>query len=199
MRKKYTESEDTKELIQNIIDNYKLTKKEIREIIDKESPINDNFIDLINRSIENNKNDSEATLARKLGKHCNRNSTENKSKMKEIQESHIPNLINENKLNELLKNERRVVVILDGASSHRSEHTKEIAELLNMYLLYLPRRSPELNPAEPGWKYQKYYLRGEFIEEREILVETGEKLFREAYENSDICEKHYIKYIANNY
>ena len=36
------------------------------------------------RSLENNKHNDEATLSRKLGKHCKKKSTENTKKQEEI-------------------------------------------------------------------------------------------------------------------
>lgn len=45
-------------------------KKEIHEIISENSPSNENFVAQLLRSLENNKHNDEATLSRKLGKHC---------------------------------------------------------------------------------------------------------------------------------
>lgn len=114
-----------------------LSKKEIREIISANSPSNENFMARLLRSLKNNKNDDEATLSRKLGKHCKRESTENPKKQEEIKLNHILNLLN-NDLTENLKFERRIVLILDNVPTHRSDFTFQVANLLNIYLLFLP-------------------------------------------------------------
>ena len=45
---------------------------------------NKDFIERINRFIKSNKNNVTSDLARKLGKHCKRESTENINKQKDV-------------------------------------------------------------------------------------------------------------------
>lgn len=77
LRKDFSEDYETVNLLNDILNNLILSKKEIRRIISANSPSNDNFVARLLRSLKNNKNDDEATLSRKLGKHCKRESTEN--------------------------------------------------------------------------------------------------------------------------
>lgn len=150
LRKDFSEDYETVNLLNDILNNMILSKKEIREIISANSPSNENFVARLLRSLKNNKNDDEATLSRKLGKHCKRESTENPKKQEEIKLNHILNLLN-NDLTENLKFERRIVLILDNVPTHRSDFTFQVANLLNIYLLFLPEYSPELNPIEGSW------------------------------------------------
>lgn len=94
LRMEFTEDYKTVNLLNDISDNLILSKKEIREIISENSPSNENFVVRLLRSLENNKHDDEATLSRKLGKHCKRESTENPKKQEEIKLVHILNLLN---------------------------------------------------------------------------------------------------------
>ena len=94
LRKDFSEDYETVNLLNDILNNLILSKKEIREIISANSPSNENFVARLLKSLKNNKNDDEATLSRKLGKHCKRESTENPKKQEEIKLNHILNLLN---------------------------------------------------------------------------------------------------------
>lgn len=45
----------------------------------------------------------------------------------------------------------RVALLLDGHPSHTSQGSQRLAERLNIELLWLPKRSPELNPMDHLW------------------------------------------------
>ena len=146
---------------------YKQGHKNVKEITKEELKINlFGALNITGESViypmstlKNNKNDDEATLSRKLGKHCKRESTENPKKQEEIKLDHILNLLNNDFLTENLKFERRIVLILDNVPTHRSDFTFQVANLLNIYLLFLPEYSPELNPIEGSWDYSKLHLK----------------------------------------
>ena len=83
----------------------------------------------------------------------------------------------------VMKTEKKVVVILDNASSHKShkvldfvkEHKKKIE------LVFLPPYSPELNPIERVWKNLRYHVT------HNIYFESIQKL-----------EKAIIKYLKDH-
>ena len=180
LRMEFTEDYKTVNLLNNILYNLILSKKEIREIISANSPSNENFVARLLRSLKNNKNDDEATLSRKLGKHCKRESTENPKKQEEIRLSHILNLLNNDFLIENLKLEKRIVFILDNVPTHRSDFISEVAKSLNIYLLFLPEYSPELNPIEGAWDYSKLHLKKRTIDTQQELIDNSIELFQDA-------------------
>jgi len=49
--------------------------------------------------------------------------------------------------------------VLDNASFHKSQKTKELIEQKGARLLYLPPYSPDLNPIENYWALLKTYVR----------------------------------------
>lgn len=159
LRKEFSKDVETIELLNHILDNLYLSKKEIRDIISANALSNENFVDRLLRLLKNNIKDDEATLSRKLGKHCKRESTENPEKQKEIRLSHILNLLNNEYLITKLKMEKRIVLILDNVPTHKSDFIFEIAKMLNIYLLFLPEYSPDLNPIEGAWDYSKLNLK----------------------------------------
>ncbi len=48
--------------------------------------------------------------------------------------------------------EREIILVLDGASWHRTDKLKKLA---NIEIVFLPPYSPELNPVERFWEYIK--------------------------------------------
>lgn len=50
---------------------------------------------------------------------------------------------------------RRVVMLLDGDSSHTAKASQALAKQLKIRLLWLPARSPELNPMDTLWGQAK--------------------------------------------
>ena len=177
LRKEFSKDVETIELLNHILDNLYLSKKEIRDIISANALSNENFVDRLLRSLKNNIKDDEATLSRKLGKHCKRESTENPEKQKEIRLSHILNLLNNEYLITKLKMEKRIVLILDNVPTHKSDFIFEIAKMLNIYLLFLPEYSPDLNPIEGAWDYSKLNLKRLTINTTQELIEMSLELF----------------------
>lgn len=57
----------------------------------------------------------------------------------------------------------KVIVILDGFSSHRAGDTIKCAERLGIRLVFLPPYSPDLNPIEYIWKSIKRDISSTFI------------------------------------
>lgn len=51
------------------------------------------------------------------------------------------------------------VVVLDNASFHKSQKTKELIEKRGARLLFLPPYSPDLNPIENYWALLKLHVR----------------------------------------
>jgi transposase len=68
-----------------------------------------------------------------------------------------------------------IIVILDNFRSHISKKVKEKARELNIYLVYLPPYSPDLNPIEFIWKSLKRVLSLLFIKTEEELKDITRK------------------------
>ena len=48
-----------------------------------------------------------------------------------------------------------VAMVLDEDSSHTAQGSGELADALNMEFLWLPKRSPHLNPMDHLWRHGK--------------------------------------------
>lgn len=53
-----------------------------------------------------------------------------------------------------------VTMLLDGDSSHTAKETQKLAHQLKIRLLWLPKRSPELNPMDTLWGQAKDVVSG---------------------------------------
>jgi len=51
------------------------------------------------------------------------------------------------------------VVVMDNASIHKSERTRELIESVGCKLLFLPPYSPDLNPIEHFWAWLKQKIK----------------------------------------
>ena len=65
-------------------------------------------------------------------------------------------------------------VVMDNASFHRSQKTKELIESVGCRIIFLPPYSPDLNPIEKFWANMKRWIRSRierFDKLYEVLVE----------------------------
>jgi transposase len=72
-----------------------------------------------------------------------------------------------------------VVAVIDNFPSHKSAKVKEKARELGIYLVYLPRYSPDLNPIEHIWRSIKRVLSlvfvGSLAEMKKVIADAWDK------------------------
>jgi len=56
------------------------------------------------------------------------------------------------------------VVIMDNASFHKSQKTKELIESVGCRIIFLPPYSPDMNPIEKFWANMKRWIKGKIAE-----------------------------------
>ena len=100
----------------------------------------------------------------------------------------LTNLNNDNLIN-LMKNERRLNIILDNARIHTSKVVEMACDMLNINLVFLPPYCPFLNPIENVWKDVKREIYNSYYTNLDELIEVFEDAFmsrvysRTYYEN----------------
>lgn len=196
MRKFYCDSEILCNVFNEVIDNYDLSKKEIRNIISSRNEDNTNFIEKIKRSLKSNKNDDPSDLARKLTKHCKKVSTENIEKQKEVKKDHIYNLLMIYNLFRICEKLPRIVVFLDNAKAHKTDLVKFIAKILNIHLLYIPKYSPDLAPVELVFKILKDSLKSNILTTKKEIIDKCLDTFEAKCKGSGIYDWFLKKYLA---
>jgi transposase len=65
-------------------------------------------------------------------------------------------------------NRERIVLVVDNHPSHGTAHVREVAEQLNIELLFLPPYSPELNSIESLWAIFKLDLKNRLQAHKDV-------------------------------
>ena len=60
------------------------------------------------------------------------------------------------------------VVIMDNASFHKSQKTKELIESVGCKIIFLPPYSPDMNPIEKFWANMKRWIKQQIGAYREL-------------------------------
>lgn len=107
---------------------------------------------------------------------------------------------NEDEFNKLfpncLESEKRIVIIIDNFSVHKTYLSRIICKLLNIKLVYLPKYSPFLNPIEQLWRTIKNILHRNPIQDINYLKNEVVKLYYELVDNASFVEKWIADYIT---
>lgn len=196
IREAYCESYEIKELFSNIIEKYDLTKKEIRTILEETEEYNEDFLPKLNRSINNNKKDNSNALSRKLAKICNRESTENSKKQKAVKIEHIYNLLLENNLDKICNKLPRIVMFIDNPKAHKTDLVRDIAKILNIYLLDLPPYSPEFAPVETIFLIIKREFRKYILETKGDIIDFCLNIFNTKCKSESIYKWFIERYLT---
>ena len=68
-------------------------------------------------------------------------------------------------------------------------YIEEVAEILNINLIFLPTHPPELNPIEDVWRIIKKYVSNKFIKSGKDIVNLYISKFYEEVTNSSLYEE----------
>ncbi len=81
------------------------------------------------------------------------------------------------------------MIILDNASYHISQNTKDYQVPENITLFYLPRYSPDLNPIERLWKYLRdNNFNNKFFESKLDLKITAYNSLKNLQQDRDLVK-----------
>ena len=86
--------------------------------------------------------------------------------------------------------DRPIVMILDNNPTHHARTVRDIANELDIRLVYLPPYSPDLNPIEFIWKSLKRVVSKLFFINREFLISELESRFNQE-ESKLTCSEHW--------
>jgi putative transposase len=107
---------------------------------------------------------------------------------------------NEDEFNKLfpncLESEKRIVIIIDNFSVHKTYLSRIICKILNIKLIYLPKYSLFLNPIEQLWRTIKNILHRNPIIDIDYLKNEVVKLYYELVDDTSFVKKWIDKYIA---
>ena len=92
-------------------------------------------------------------------------------------------------LENYLKEEKTMIIILDNYCTHHGVLFKQACEYLNITLVYLPPYSPKLNPIEQVQRTVKGELSTEFMKNKDFLIDNFERIFYENVDKKSFTEK----------
>ena len=156
---------------------------------------NEVFSEKILKTLEKYKDKSTSTIARIIGKHCNRESLNNVKKRREIRRKITLNLLEKEDIITKMQTEQRICLILDNYSVHKSAFIKKIALHLNITLIYLPPYSPHLNPIEQIWRQMKREIKHHYLKSKEFLHELTINTYFESILDTKVYDKWFETYI----
>ena len=93
----------------------------------------------------------------------NKEDSNNPYKIKKEREKRLLSNLNNPIIRDLLSFEIPIDLVLDNAKIHSSDLSLAVFEILNINPIFLPKRSPDLNPIEDLWRmikdkiYKTYY------------------------------------------
>ena len=115
----------------------------------------------------------------------------------------LKNLIKQNlnnkKLIKLMKEERKLNLVLDNASIHTSKIVEEVSEILFINLVFLPPYCPFLNPIEDLWKDVKKNIYNTDYSTLEELTELFRNEFEEKVDSQSYYENWLEKFFDINF
>ncbi|MCC7553040.1 MAG: transposase [Methanobacteriaceae archaeon] len=110
----------------------------------------------------------------------------------------LKQILIENNIKEKLRTEKTINIVLDNYTVHHASLIKDIAEILNINLIYLPSNSPELNPIEDLWRIIKRTVTNTFIKSKKSLENLYTTLFYEKVNDKTLYENWLEEFIISN-
>ena len=190
-----TTNKSTYKILDSILDEITDANDLIDSLLIEDNMSNKDFIAKIKRSLKRNKNDSTDKLADKIRKNCKSQLLNNIPKRRNKHKKIIEYLLTENNIQNKLKSEKTIKLVLDNFKPHTSKFIKKIAKILNIDLIFLPKRSPQLNPIEQLWRLIKAEIRMLYIHNQPHLEQTITKTFFEKV--NEISTDKWIKTFIN--
>ena len=89
----------------------------------------------------------------------------------------------------------RIVIFLDNALAHKTDFVKNVAEFLNIYLLYIPKYSPDLAPVELVFMIIKNALKSNTLTTKDEVDSKCRKVFDEKCQEDTLSEWFVERYL----
>ena len=187
-RKTISDDVQTSKILNEVLNNLNLTTKHVKTRLKQKRPTKRETIEIIN-----NKMYDETTPYDNLIKNC-------KNYFKRMDLNYNTDKVDKQKMNNFLKNcekldiydicqkQKRLNIVLDNYSVHHSAYIEQVAEILNINLIFLPAYSPDLNPIEDVWRIIKKYVSNKFIKSGKDIVNLYISKFYEEVKNSSLYD-----------
>ena len=155
-------NDEAKQLIEEAITNDNLEDESIKRKLAQKSLHGMDLINKVNDEFYNDKTDDQESI-RKIRRMLNKEDCSNPTKIKKEKERLLLLNLSNPVIRELLSIEVPIDLVLDNAKIHSSNLSLAVFDILNINPIFLPTRSPDLNPIEDLWRmikdktYKTYY------------------------------------------
>jgi len=182
------ENEDEKQILREVINDSKLSNKEIRKsILRKRRKKEKDIINDINDKLYGEDMKIKDKLT-KVKNYVNKQTRVSARAVKDEKESRLIELLSQPDVQEILSNEIGFDLILDNAPIHTGNVALAGMELLNIFPTFLPTASPDLNPIEDVWRVIKKRLSNKKYDDEKSLSESFMKEFYDIIGNTSFYE-----------
>jgi len=188
-----TKSEDGQKLLNEALNNPNLTDKYVITSLKRKRDSAYEYREKINDKIYDEKTDYDSTN-KNIMNYAKRQDPNNIDKKDEEKRNNLLKNLNTNEIKEIFANEPILHIVLDNYSVHHTPLIKDISKILNINLIYLPTKSPDLNPIEDVWRVAKKEVYNENIQNKNHLALVFEKAFYE-----EVDKKSYFENWKNEY
>jgi len=188
VRKTISDNPQTIKKLNEVLNNPNLTTKHVKTTLKQKRPTKRDTIEAIN-----NKMYDEKAPYDNIVKNCKNyfNRLDINRNTKKVDEQKMKNFLKnceQSKIQELCQEEKKLNILIDNYSVHKSEYIEIIAEILNINLIPLPTYSPDLNPIEDVWRIIKKFVSNKFIKTGKDIVNLYITKFYEEVKNSSLYE-----------
>ena len=124
----------------------------------------------------------------KIKKMLNKEDSNNPNKIKKEKEKRLISNLDKAIIREVLSFEIPIDLVLDNAKIHSSDLSLAAFEILNINPIFLPVRSPDLNPIEDLWRMIKDRIYKTYYSTLNELIEIFEGGFKDFVESESLYE-----------
>ena len=151
VRSKNVSKSDIQKILYELLETDKINEKVIKEEFKKQELSNEELQEKIQSAMKKPFKTNSA-MKKRIERIFKSIEIKNKTIL-ESQEKYLNLFLDTNiKLKEELSTEKRILIVLDNYSAHKSKIAKKFAKFLNIKLIFLPTHSPKLNPIEQVWR-----------------------------------------------
>lgn len=188
-----TNSLNGKSLLIEALDNPNLTDEYAMNSLKRKRDSTYEYREKINDKIYDEKTDFDSTN-KNIINYAKRQDPNNIDKKDGEKRDNLLANLNTDEIKEIFANEPILHIVLDNYSVHHTPLIKDISKILNINLIYLPTKSPDLNPIEDVWRVAKKEVYNENIQNKNHLALVFEKAFYE-----EVDKKSYFENWKNEY
>jgi transposase len=190
-------NEKIENTLHKFVKSEELTEKFIKDELKADMPNDDELNEQITNAT-NKPYETQTALNKRINRIFDKINVKSKVVVG-IQEQIIYKWMEENQwINDELKKEKRIVMVLDNHSAHLSRLAKDVAKFLNIKLLHLPPYSPKLNPIEQVWRAMKKKIFSIDFETTQSLLAKVKYYYSEYVKEKTFTNKWIIKFISKS-